>query len=120
MIRPVRFDNRVHLSPPADFSGKRRSLVLAGGGIRVAYQAGVLKALEEEGLHFHHGDGTSGGTINLAMLFSGLSPAEMCDRWRSLQIRDFVSSQWCCENAGTCLRTANNSGFFADVFRKFM
>ncbi len=91
MIRPVRFDNRVHLSPPADFSGKRRSLVLAGGGIRVAYQAGVLKALEEEGLHFHHGDGTSGGTINLAMLFSGLSPAEMCDRWRSLQIRDFVS-----------------------------
>jgi len=82
---------RVHLSPPSDSSGTRRSLVLAGGGIRVAYQAGVLKALEEEGLHFHHGDGTSGGTINLAMLFSGLSPDEMCDRWRSLKVGDFVS-----------------------------
>ena len=83
--------HRVHLSPPADVSGTRRSLVLAGGGIRVAYQAGVLQALEQEGLHFHHGDGTSGGTINLAMLFSGLSPEEMCDRWRSLKVSDFVS-----------------------------
>jgi predicted patatin/cPLA2 family phospholipase len=59
--------------------------------MRVAYQAGVLVALEEEGLTFFHGDGTSGGTINLAMLLSGLSPAEMCERWRTLNVRDFVS-----------------------------
>jgi predicted acylesterase/phospholipase RssA len=69
----------------------RRSLILAGGGMRVAYQAGVLRALEEEGLTFFHADGTSGGTINLAMLLSGHSPAEMCERWRSLNVRDFVS-----------------------------
>ena len=50
----------------------RRSLLLAGGGIRVAYQAGVLVALEEAGLRFHHADGTSGGTFNLAMLLSGV------------------------------------------------
>jgi hypothetical protein len=59
--------------------------------MRVAYQAGVLLALEEEGLTFFHADGTSGGTINLAMLLSGLSPAEMCERWRTLNVRDFVS-----------------------------
>ena len=72
-------------------SRPRRSLILAGGGMRVAYQAGVLLALEEEGLTFFHADGTSGGTINLAMLLSGLSPAEMCERWRTLNVRDFVS-----------------------------
>lgn len=69
----------------------RRSLILAGGGMRVAYQAGVLRALEEEGLTFSHADGTSGGTINLAMLLSGHSPAEMCERWRTLNVHDFVS-----------------------------
>ncbi len=74
-----------------DASGPRRSLILAGGGMRVAYQAGVLRALEEEGLLFVHGDGTSGGTINLAMLLSGVTPAEMCERWRTLRVRDFVS-----------------------------
>jgi predicted patatin/cPLA2 family phospholipase len=72
-------------------SRPRRSLILAGGGMRVAYQAGVLLALEEEGLEFFHADGTSGGTMNLAMLLSGLSPAEMCERWRTLDVRDFVS-----------------------------
>ena len=38
-----------------------RSLVAAGGGMRVAWQAGVVRALQEEGLTFDHVDGTSGG-----------------------------------------------------------
>ncbi len=59
--------------------------------MRVAYQAGVLRALEEAGLKFFHADGTSGGTINLAMLLSGLTSQEMCARWRSLNVKDFVS-----------------------------
>jgi hypothetical protein len=59
--------------------------------MRVAYQAGVIRALDEAGLDFFHADGTSGGTINLAMLLSGLSPIEMCDRWRTLPVRDFVT-----------------------------
>jgi predicted acylesterase/phospholipase RssA len=80
----------VSLAAP-EGSRPRRSLILAGGGMRVAYQAGVLLALEEEGLTFFHADGTSGGTMNLAMLLSGLSPAEMCERWRTLNVRDFVS-----------------------------
>lgn len=81
----------VSFSPPAGYQGPRRSLVLAGGGMRVAYQAGVLRALADAGLCFFHGDGTSGGTMNLAMLFSGLSPAEMCERWRTVNVKDFVS-----------------------------
>lgn len=76
---------------PADgYTGPRRALILAGGGMRVVYQAGVIRALFESGLCFAHADGTSGGIINLAMLFSGLSPVEMCDRWRTLHVPDFV------------------------------
>lgn len=71
--------------------GPQRSLILAGGGMRVAYQAGVLCALFNAGLTFTHADGTSGGTMNLAMLFSGLSPVEMCDRWRTLDVKQFAS-----------------------------
>ncbi|HVB39802.1 MAG TPA: patatin-like phospholipase family protein [Terriglobales bacterium] len=69
----------------------QRSLILAGGGMRVAYQAGVVKALVESGLEFQHADGTSGGTMNLAMLLSGLSPEAMCDNWRSLDVHRFAS-----------------------------
>lgn len=80
-----------HLAAGDDGEGPRRSLVLAGGGMRVAWQAGVLRALEEAGLTFAHADGTSGGTMNLAMLLSGLSPLEMCERWRTLRVRDFAA-----------------------------
>ncbi|WP_224995722.1 patatin-like phospholipase family protein [Cesiribacter sp. SM1] len=76
---------------PAGYSGIKRSLVLAGGGMRLAYQAGVLKALEEEGLQFTHADATSGGIFNLAMLLSGLSTAEMCNNWSTVRIKDFIS-----------------------------
>ena len=75
---------------PDTYAGPKRSLILAGGGMRVAYQAGVLLALEEAGLCFHHVDGTSGGTINLAMLLSGLTPAEMVARWKSLDPKNFI------------------------------
>ncbi len=68
----------------------KRSLVLAGGGVRLAYQAGVLKALEEEGLSFSHVDGTSGGIFNAAMMASGLSTGEIGHRWRSLNLLNFM------------------------------
>jgi hypothetical protein len=80
-----------HLAAAADHGGPSRSLVLAGGGVRVAWQAGVLLALEQAGIAFDHADGTSGGTFNLSMLLSGLSPAEMCERWRTLNPLAFVS-----------------------------
>ena len=71
----------------------KRSLILAGGGMRVAYQAGVLMALEEAGIQFHHMDGTSGGIFNTAMLASGLEPREIAKRWRSLKIKNFISGR---------------------------
>ena len=83
--------HRPHFAPPDNYSGPRRSLVLAGGGMRVAWQAGALLALAEEGLSFAHADGASGGTMNLSMLLSGIDPAGMCDRWRSLRVADFAS-----------------------------
>lgn len=80
-----------HLAAPATGAGPRRSLVLAGGGMRVAYQAGTVRALAEAGLRFSHADGSSGGTMNLAMILSGQSPEEMCERWVRLNVRDFAS-----------------------------
>lgn len=68
-----------------------RGLILAGGGMRVAWQAGVLQALDEAGLSFSHGDGTSGGIFNLGALLSGVTPAELSSRWRSLDVRRFVA-----------------------------
>ena len=47
----------------------RRSLILAGGGIKVAFQAGVLEVwLDEAGLSFDHVDAAS-GTIALKARF---------------------------------------------------
>ena len=69
----------------------KRALVLAGGGMRVAYQAGVMKAMEEDGLVFSHADGASGGIFNAAMLASGLSIDEIMDKWKSLNFNNFTS-----------------------------
>lgn len=57
--------------------------------MRVAYQAGVLVALEEAGLRFDHVDGASGGTMNLSMLLGGQGSTEIAARWRSLDPRGF-------------------------------
>jgi len=57
--------------------------------MRVAYQAGVLAALEQAGLRFHHVDGASGGTMNLSMLLGGQGSEEIGQRWRTLHQRDF-------------------------------
>jgi len=68
-----------------------RSLILAGGGARLSYQAGVIIALEEEGLSFSHFDGTSGGIFNTAMLSSEIEPRDMATRWRKVNVMNFTS-----------------------------
>ena len=68
-----------------DNQPKKRSLILAGGGIKVAFQAGVLQVwLDEAGLTFDHADGASGGTFNLAMYCQGMSGARIAENWRNL------------------------------------
>lgn len=69
-----------------------RSLVLAGGGVRLAYHAGVMQALEAAGLVFDHVDGTSGGIFGTAMAASGITPAEAATRWRNLKLRGFLGA----------------------------
>jgi len=71
---------------------KRRSLILAGGGIKVAFQAGVLQVwLDEVGLEFDHVDAASGGVFNLAMLCQGMTGLEIADNWRNLEPREGIS-----------------------------
>jgi predicted acylesterase/phospholipase RssA len=70
----------------------KKSLILAGGGVRLAYQGGVLRALQEAGHQFMHVDGTSGGIFNTGMLASGLDPDEISERWRTLKLKYFVSA----------------------------
>lgn len=70
----------------------KKSLILAGGGIRVAYQVGVLKALEEEEMEFNHVDGTSGGLFNAAMLASGQQVDDLRSNWIQLNLTHFVSA----------------------------
>ena len=69
----------------------KRTLILAGGGMRVAYQAGVMKALEEEKLVFSHADGASGGIFNAAMLATGHSVNKIINKWKSLNFNHFTS-----------------------------
>jgi predicted acylesterase/phospholipase RssA len=72
---------------PAGERRPRRSLILAGGGVKVAFQAGVLQVLldEADGLQFDHVDGASGGSFNLAMFCSGMSGRRIADNWRSFR-----------------------------------
>jgi predicted acylesterase/phospholipase RssA len=62
-----------------------RALILAGGGLKVCYQAGVLQVwLDEAGLAFDHADGASGGCFNLAMYAQGMTGRTIADNWRNL------------------------------------
>jgi hypothetical protein len=63
----------------------KRALILAGGGLKVGFQAGVLEVwLDEAGLTFDHADGASGGCFNLAMYCQGMSGRKIADNWRTL------------------------------------
>lgn len=78
-----------------DKSNHFRSLILAGGGIKVGYQGGCLQVLlDEAGLQFDHIDGASGGCFNAIMMCSGMSGKEIADNWRNLNPFDMISFNW--------------------------
>ena len=77
--------------PIAPARRNRVALILPGGGMRVAYQAGIVKALHDAGLRFSFADGSSGGTMNLAALLGGASPDQLAARWRTLHASSFAS-----------------------------
>lgn len=73
----------------------KRSLILAGGGLKVAFQAGVLQVwLDEAGLQFDHADGASGGCFNLLMYCQGMSGRKIADNWRTLDPFLPVNLNW--------------------------
>ena len=82
----------------------KRALILAGGGLKVGFQAGVLQVwLDEAGLTFDHADGASGGCFNLAMYCQGQSGTKMADNWRdarSVSARRFELAELLAPRAG--------------------
>ncbi len=78
-----------------NYSHKKRSLILAGGGMKVAFQAGVLQIwLDEAGITFDHVDGVSGGVFNLAMYCQGMTGTQIADNWRNLPVSLFEDFNW--------------------------
>lgn len=74
---------------------RRRALILAGGGIKVAFQAGVLQVwLDEAELEFDLADGASGGVFNLAMYCQGMTGRQIADNWRSMNPLEAVQPNW--------------------------
>lgn len=71
---------------------KKRSLILAGGGIKVAFQAGVLQVwLDEAGIEFDHVDAASGGVFNLAMMCQSQTGTQIANNWRNLNPKAGIS-----------------------------
>lgn len=74
---------------------EKRALILAGGGQKVAFQAGVLQVwLDEAGIEFHHADGASGGLLNLAMWCQGMRGSEIADNWRRYNPLRGIDINW--------------------------
>lgn len=63
---------------------KKKALVLSGGGARGAYQAGVLRYLEEIGWKPDIISGTSVGAINACAIGSGMDSQKLTELWLQL------------------------------------
>ena len=73
----------------------KRSLMLAGGGLKIPFQAGVLQVwLDEAGIEFDHGDGVSAAAFNLAMWVQGFSGTQIADNWRRFRPAAAVNVNW--------------------------
>ncbi|HEX8852294.1 MAG TPA: patatin-like phospholipase family protein [Pyrinomonadaceae bacterium] len=73
----------------------KRSLMLAGGGIKIVFQAGVLQVwLDEAGIEFQHADAVSAACFNLAMWTQGMSGTQIADNWRNLDPVGGVDVNW--------------------------
>jgi predicted patatin/cPLA2 family phospholipase len=73
----------------------KRSLMLAGGGVKIAFQAGVMQVwLDEAGVKFDHGDGVSAACFNLAMWTQGMSGRQIAENWRNLNPIIGIDINW--------------------------
>ncbi len=93
----------------------KRSLMLAGGGLKIAFQAGVLQVwLDEAGIEFDHADGVSAACFNLAMWTQGMSGRQIADNWRNLNPLAGVDVNW----SGVLWPIRAKSLFTLDKYRK--
>ena len=73
----------------------KRALMLAGGGVKICFQAGVLQVwLDEAGLTFDHCDGVSAACFNVAMWAQGMSGTRIADNWRNADPIMGVDIHW--------------------------
>src|SRR5262245_38969412 len=93
----------------------KRSLMLAGGGLKIAFQAGVLQVwLDEANIEFDHADGVSAACFNLAMWAQGMSRKQIADNWRNFKPLAAVKPNWL-----QLLRLIHAESIFKlDAFRK--
>jgi predicted acylesterase/phospholipase RssA len=86
------------LPPPA--WPRRRGLVLAGGGLKAAYAAGVLEQLlpalghKADQTAFSHVEACSSGIFNAAMMGQGREGPEIGQKWRSYRPLRALSVNW--------------------------
>jgi len=66
------------------FDGNTIGIVLSGGGTKGIAHAGVLKFLEEEGIHPSHIAGTSSGAIVSSLYAWGKKPEEILEFFKSI------------------------------------
>ena len=93
----------------------KRSLMLAGAGLKIPFQAGVLQVwLDEAGIEFDHGDGVSAACFNLAMWVQGMSGTQIADNWRNFKPFSAVDVNW----SQLPLLVFAESFFELDAFRK--
>lgn len=73
----------------------RRALILAGGGLKVAFQAGVLQVwLDEAAIEFERADAASGGLLNAVQWCAGRTGAQIADGWRDMHPWKNVDPNW--------------------------
>ncbi len=75
-------------------AGRRRALVLSGGGGRGAYHIGALAFLEQHDWIPDIIVGTSIGAVNGAALASGHTARSLWALWRQLETRDVQQQNW--------------------------
>ncbi|TGK19950.1 patatin-like phospholipase family protein [Leptospira fluminis] len=73
----------------------KRALILSGGGARGAYQAGVLRYLEEIGYKPDIVCGTSVGAITASAIGCGLDARQIVELWKSIEVQKVMKySVW--------------------------
>ena len=89
--------------------------MLAGGGLKIAFQAGVLQVwLDEAGIEFDHADGVIAASFNLAMWVQGMSGTQIADNWRQFSPIAAIDVNW-----SQLPRLVYAESFFElDAFRK--